>query len=460
MISIRVERLKGKAYPGIDMLVVDELKARHHVEYMFDSAKGTYVWTHEDPDCSTTVMEVFSGHAMIRRFKDLDDYTDFSRSLLLVKRDADGVKAGFIMKQKSRICGVQCYTSQLTSVFICVNTPMGTNKISQHEMMSVPKHLDESTNVLSGLSYLFITMKLELFERFEQISERMCDIETATLKNKLSLLTGPTKEHALMELYGQGHTSIVAGSVAYISRCKEKEATLAPQKNCTQEIPVHVGESEEVLYADPFTFILKKYATFVPCSSVLSVRWAIGDKFMCATPSVVRCSAPAQLGFNETKDIFNGTVTLDGIGGGLLPGAEWANANRFRDMEDARNPVLAHLVNEVSNGHPDPNHPFKSLASFSKMYLPGLDFLGAYPIHIGTIIVMSSVLLMLVIMMRRICKMKKQGTPITIARVLFGAPLAEDDFNRHYGDRMAMRLVGRMMDERENERLNPRGNMV
>ncbi len=125
----------------------------------------------------------------------------------------------------------------------------------------------------------------------------VCEIEQKTLENALTTLAGGQNRYALHSLLGPGHRVTRLGAAAYVYKSKPVNAARAEHRNCTQEIPVRLGNTNRTIrFADPITRVLSEYAMMVPCDSLAPVRWFVDGVWFCAHPEVEICAVlPKQL---------------------------------------------------------------------------------------------------------------------------------------------------------------------
>merc|ERR1712079_84556 len=118
---------------------------------------------------------------------------------------------------------------------------------------------------------------------------------------------------------GPGHALTRAGSVAYVTVCVPRLAKVRQIANCSQEIPVTLGNLTG--FADPLTLVLQSFPTLLPCDSITPVRWKINSVWMCATPDLSICVPPLQLSpeSDDTKELQDFTL---GLGGGIFSEAQ------------------------------------------------------------------------------------------------------------------------------------------
>jgi hypothetical protein len=142
------------------------------------------------------------------------------------------------------------------------------------------------------MAYQFLKDRLKMHRSFHEVAMALCNFQRQVFHNKLQAVASGNGPYPLLNLYGPGHSFVVAGAVAYITTCVELIATPASYANCTAEIWVIV---DKVLYfANPFNFVLHTVATILPCSTITRVKWKIAGEWKCSTPDMMDCPSPLQ----------------------------------------------------------------------------------------------------------------------------------------------------------------------
>jgi len=182
-----------------------------------------------------------------------------------------------------------------------------------------------------------------MHNRFEQIQTDLCRVDRKVLHGRLQALAGPNSNpYALLDLYGPGHTVDVAGTTAYVTKCIQMEATKADYPNCTEEVPVKVGNGPR--FADPFPLIWKDFPGSVPCTDVTPSRWKLHGAWYCASPHIRHCDAPKQL--TPTTRTYRplGDFTL-GLRQTVFSKNQMAQHRAFQRARAARTAVMAKVTN-------------------------------------------------------------------------------------------------------------------
>ena len=311
-----------------------------------DSFLGTIVWSAEPTECEDSVSEVYFGKAEIHKRRDPQE--DLAESIIMIRQEQTGQFAGLVVKKPRNKCGMRCHTTQISGILIC----LFQNWEQPARRLSFKSHFDgKSQNVQSQIAFLHITSRLQMYERFTQFSNAMCELERGQLRTKLQALSGGDNAHALLDLYGPGHSVLKGGLAAYVVKCKPVEAAKAEFPNCTTEIPVIVGNQTK--FADPFSLILQELPTVLPCSDLMPVRWKLHGRWYCSHPKVVQCAAPMQINHSITARLTEQEEDprdgwLDGLGHGLYTQQQLDDNRRFRAMIAARSPVAQRQTNNAA----------------------------------------------------------------------------------------------------------------
>ncbi len=137
----------------------------------------------------------------------------------------------------------------------------------------------------------------------------LCSIDRKLLHTRLQSIANGNP-YSILDIYGPGHTIYVAGTVAYITKCKPVEVKINPEFiPCTTELPVTVIKDNYTSFADPLTLVLKDVATIIPCSPVMPPAWKINGVWICKVPGMV-CQTPSQLNTTVSRYTSLGDFTI------------------------------------------------------------------------------------------------------------------------------------------------------
>ena len=176
------------------------------------------------------------------------------------------------------------------------------------------------------------------------LTRGLCEVERKTIFNKLQAISSGNAQ-ALLDVYGPGHSMVLAGSsAAYITKCVKKEVFLTKYHNCTMEVPVRFKtppsdvSQPKVLFLDPTSRILKKYPVVVPCSEIYPVRWKLEGQWLCASPEPRLCSTDPDRIWPQIAPLHDDVGFIDIMSNSFLISPEnlrkmderWAMAN-YRD---------------------------------------------------------------------------------------------------------------------------------
>ena len=310
-----------------------------------DSVVGRIVWdVPGDVDCSAKTSRIYLGAGNVHRPKETT--TGLTGSIALIESEGTGQFAGFHLRRRSTYCGMDCYHTQVAGLLTC---PIANGTVPKTFPFRADLGKDLSDpQLLSRIGYLHLDTNQRMTDRFQTVMDNLCQVEMAAWRSRLHNLAGTDSPYALLDTYGRGFTMQVAGAAAYILKCAEREATRADYRNCTQEVPVKVGD--DIKFADPLTWIVKDFPTIVPCSPVMPVRWNIMGKWYCATPGVRPCNAPRQMasGLNRTEE---GDFSR-GLGKGIFTESQMAEHKAFWRAATSRRAVVSKATLDASlNSH-------------------------------------------------------------------------------------------------------------
>ncbi len=323
--EIAAETVKAQYRSLVDTIVLEGgIRGRYSDGHLHDNQLGTVVWDTQPANCTDTYSQVYMGE--VRLFKHRERKNQGGPALLgnsIVMLDheigeAAGVKeakyAGLVLRYPEDVCGHRCHATQVASLIVCFvkdNQTVGEVKWQT----DFPVHLIAQQ---TQLGYTHLATNLRMYRSFATIHGKICEVERKTLENALTTLAGGQNRYALHSLLGPGHRVTRLGAVAYVYKCKPVNAARAEHRNCTQEIPVRLGNTNRTIkFADPITRVLSEYATVVPCDSLAPVRWFVDGVWFCAHPEVEICAVKPQQLTPGPYQLEPGDFTL-GLSGGII----------------------------------------------------------------------------------------------------------------------------------------------
>ena len=326
-----VSTVKGRYNPATGRIIFSNgLVGNYADKVIFDDSEGLFVWDTSAVKCSDKISEIYQGHASIQP-KVNNTHMGQTGDLVLVADEVESRYAGLVLKGPTRICGRMAFSTQLTGISLIILRP------NDEKIAATYHHPDElvSTHIQANLGFVHIQRALHTDKRFAALQKMVCENERKILSGKLTMIASDSKS-ALLDTYGPGHAITRAGAVAYITVCVPRLAKVRQTENCTQEIPVHVGN--RTAYADPLTMVLQPYAAVIPCDSITPVRWRIKGHWMCSTPAPASCVPPTALSptSDDTTTLQDFTV---GLGGGMFSDTQRTNHKLFFELMHTREAV-------------------------------------------------------------------------------------------------------------------------
>lgn len=124
----------------------------------------------------------------------------------------------------------------------------------------------------------------------------------------MNQLSGGNNKYAFRDSFGPGVMVTKVGAIAYVHQCKAIKVQRRDFQNCSEEIPVQIVDSGEMVFMDPFTQIIQTMGTVVPCTEVMDRKFKLGSEWFCQyPPKLKKCKGPEQL--NATLE--GGTFHFD-----------------------------------------------------------------------------------------------------------------------------------------------------
>ena len=323
--EIAAETVKAQYRSLVDTIVLEGgVRGRYSDGHLHDNQLGTVVWDTRLANCTDTYSQVYMGEVRLFKHKERKDQGGpalLGNSIVMLDHEigeAAGVQeakyAGLVLRYPEDVCGHRCHATQVASLIVCFvkdNQTVGEVKWQ----MDFPVHLIAQQ---TQLGYTHLATNLRMYRSFATIHRKICEIERKTLENALTTLAGGQNRYALHSLLGPGHRVTRLGAVAYVYKCKPVNAARAEHRNCTQEIPVRLGNTNRTIrFADPITRVLSEYATIVPCDSLAPVRWFVDGVWFCAHPEVEICAVKPQQLAPGPYQLEPGDFTL-GLSGGII----------------------------------------------------------------------------------------------------------------------------------------------
>ena len=342
-IDIEVTGVRGQANLETGSVTfANGLKARLNDEVLRDVYEGTLVWDAYVPDCSSMLSEIYAGPAEIRL---KTNATGRLGAIVTVADETTGQYAGLVIKEEAeKVCGSWCHGTETNGIAVCI-LESGVDARVHHGFRG---HFKQNTvDGATQRGYLHLTTNLQMYQRFEEIQQDLCEIGRRTVHGRLQALAEGNGRYSLLDLFGPGHVVYRAAAVAYVGKCSPVEVTRAEFPNCTHEIPV--VHDNVTKFADPFTRVLQTYPSILPCSPIMPVRWVISGTWYCATPDIYLCEEPVRL--ESGTRAYPVVDFTRGIGGSLFTRRQRVQHREYTETQMAREAVLGDLTNkETRNG--------------------------------------------------------------------------------------------------------------
>lgn len=335
IVSFEVNEAKGRVdLTSGNILLLDNIQVPLGDLATTDALAGTMFWDKNYPSCSRSISEVYVGPAILHQ-KLQGKIED---SLILINSSSTGQMAGLALKKSTSLCGSHSYKTHIPDISVIIlrdfDTPVQTEGLSY-------KSYTERADLLGQSAFLHFSLALTLGSNFRMISTAICELERKTLFNKIQDISGNRNSHAIRDLFGVGHTLVVAGAVVHIKKCKSVDVNFRQIQNCSEEIPVYYQNSSA--FVDPVTLNIKSTGNIVTCDPIQPVKWFIFGRWYCNTPQLISCQSP--LMFEPSKPLnLTAYDPEGGLSGSLYSTEQRAQHKRYLESKDARDPIVSQLV--------------------------------------------------------------------------------------------------------------------
>ena len=338
LLRITISTTKGRLNPATGRVVfVNGLVANFRDRMIRDDAEGVFIWETKEIDCPSKWSEIYKGSAHLFPRKNLTQHIQGalgqSGDLVMIEDAEANRYAGLVLASGRRLCNRIAYSTQLPGVHIVLLH-------STEPPLEIPfRHPDEmvGTQVSSNLGYVHLDRALHVDQRFAELQKLICENERKILFTKLHLISGSDSRAAMLDLYGPGHSLTRAGAAVYVTSCVQVPATIRPTPNCTQEIPIWVGN--QTLFADPLTYVIQPHAASLPCDVITPIRYKINQEWVCAIPAFTPCAAPEQLDPTADKTSNMHDFTR-GLGSGIFSPEQVHDHRLFYSTYHTREAVI------------------------------------------------------------------------------------------------------------------------
>ncbi len=332
---VTIEKTQGTRSINTDVVVFEDFKAPFLQGFMHTEDSAIF-WDKETAvTCNNGIMQSFDGSAQVSTLRRNNGSYDDSIVMVLADQKKD-ILAGFKLAHHVRICNRTTYATNVPGTFLYI-VPYNADVLPIRKFGLETKYTPvQKIQILTGNTAIFFEHTKNMFDGFKGVSQNLCRIEKATIQNKLDKLASGGK-YALKQEYGPGYQLTIAASTAYVTKCEEKDATLATFHECTREIPVHIGANDtnsQILFADPLTYNLVPAPTIVTCDSVMPQKWVINGAWYCNwgdgnTP----CPAPKTL---DPRTTVRGIPSFNVPTGGIFTKRQMENHRLAVIIGDAR----------------------------------------------------------------------------------------------------------------------------
>lgn len=152
------------------------------------------------------------------------------------------------------------------------------------------KNLDLFTYINSKFVYTERHIRKQITALHKDIMLQKCELERQLLYSQLSIARIAPIEFAYMREKQPGYTALTEGEVIYMFKCQPVEVAVRKTTKCFDEIPVTYNNED--YYMIPRSHLLQQRATEVICSSIISPKYKLNERWFSQTPSIIETTSP------------------------------------------------------------------------------------------------------------------------------------------------------------------------
>ena len=321
---------------------LNNIRGNYQLGELNDHSAGTVYWNNNKHDCGDGISEIY--HGTVHVYKKKMNQGAMLDAILMVNSTDTQQYAGLVIKGDRFLCGMKCFETHIPGITVC---PPGRSGV---QVKFRPGFKAEDRQIQSQIGFMHLNINLQVFDSFQELQRALCAVDRKTLSNKIAAIATDSSPYSLLDVYGPGHMSLLAGGVAYIAKCVSAEVTLSSHHNCTQEVPVLYKEKK--FFMNPLTRIIQQYPTVIPCSDLMPVRWELEDgEWYCARPAITRCD-----GVKTLEPLAPQKMEIDfttGMGRGIYTEEQLTQQHRYEVQMMSRAPVLADISNNAIENSKD-----------------------------------------------------------------------------------------------------------
>ena len=282
--------------------------------------RSTMVWRDPKIECQDGIYELYNGFGQLYKSND----SSIAPSMMLVEDFQDGSIFGVELRDPTRICGHEVYSTNMLDIYVTVNETHFNNGL--YWQVKNPKKEDDDgslvdplENVKALLTRNYIVFSRAFSDALKAISNAICETKRMINKNFLVMMR-LNEEEGLLGAFGKGYSAVRKGSVFHVWACTEVDVVYRHLEKDTKDIPISYKNSYNQWqdgYLDAVTEKIKNTTTFLKTAKNLPIGWNFQGTWKCKAGNAVICAAPALLpvDFNVVKDALKqrrGDIVSDG----------------------------------------------------------------------------------------------------------------------------------------------------
>ena len=301
-VTIREEELEYKV--ADKAVIIGKVPVPLEDEY-FQSERFTYIWRDPTQECDEGghMFEAFYGTGVL-----YEPTNPNLRQMILVNHPASSQTFGIEMRQLTKKCKTEIYSTQLDEVKIAINVTRSLTKRDFWRIPNLPRTRLQDVNPVQNLQalvgYNYVSQAATLSDVIAELSSKACEDRRKIALNNLSILRIKPEEGVFL-MYGRGYNAVVRGSVFYLYQCEKRTFQYRETQEDYEDIPVTYQDGKQTLigFLDSISFNFKTTSIQYTNNGLLPAVYNYNGAWKCKQGALIDCGEVKQLGHN-----FDGVV--------------------------------------------------------------------------------------------------------------------------------------------------------
>jgi hypothetical protein len=412
--SARLNELKGS------LTLTSGVQAAAGDKSIVDRLEGTVVWEYDSIACPQTIVRLYRG--MMKAYVNQSNMYEWS-TVVVEHQDKDQA-AGLELAESFILCGHQAFKTHIKNIAVFIHKD-DRMEVAQGRFNDKEGEGD-LTRLESGMSFMQVRASMSMKEKLRQVRGAIRVNRREIAHTRLEAIAGADNPYSLITIFGRGHLAIKAGGAVYVTRCSPVEVLPRSHRNCTEEIPVTVNETDA--FVDPISYVINSAGSPIHCNDVAPPRYKVGGKWYCSYLVLKECHDPAMLPVDEVR-INPVKINNIGLGKSIYTKEQLKEFTWFQDSQGTRKAYLAETAEMAYTGRNEKGEWGLALTSAAQGSLIDLEGASFFPLYkvVGPMIFLSLLLLVwgglrlfITVFLRVIIIMRCNGCGIWVLTAFWG----------------------------------------